>query len=131
MNSAGAPAGSGAAAFGVGVAVAIKLEKFSVTEGKCSRVSQLSPVRAPAVERRLEDPRLRRALGFAPELACIYEYPNDEEDAAFPTDVYSYHPDRAPVAAEARSVNRRDGPNVLVLNPSAVRVAPWPSATKT
>ncbi len=53
-----------------------------------------------AIECMLEDLRRLRAHGFAPELNCIHGYPRDEEDEVFPTDVYSFHADRAPIAAE-------------------------------
>ena len=61
------------------------------------------PLRAggrAAVEFLLEDLRLLRSHGFAPELNCIYGYPRDEPDTAFPTDVYSWHADRAPIATD-------------------------------
>jgi hypothetical protein len=61
------------------------------------------PLRAggrAAVDFLLEDLRLLRSHGFAPELNCIYGYPRDELDADFPTDVYSWHVDRAPVAID-------------------------------
>lgn len=53
-----------------------------------------------ATECMLEDLRLLRSHGFAPELNCVYGYLHDEDDEPFPTDVYSFHADRAPVAAE-------------------------------
>ena len=53
-----------------------------------------------AVEEMLADWHWLRSHGFAPELNCIHGYPSDEADEAFPTDVYSFHADRAPVAAE-------------------------------
>lgn len=53
-----------------------------------------------AIECMLEDLRRLRSHGFAPELNCIYGYPHDEDDETFPTDVYSFHADRAPIAAE-------------------------------
>jgi hypothetical protein len=64
------------------------------------RALPLSESGRGAVACMLEDLRLLRAHGFAPELNCIYGYPRDEDDDAFPTDVYSFHADRAPIAAE-------------------------------
>ena len=48
----------------------------------------------------LEDQRLLRAHGLAPELSCIHGYPRDDDTEVVPTDVYSFHADRAPVAAD-------------------------------
>lgn len=64
------------------------------------RALPLSDAGRRAAECMLEDLRRLRSHGFAPELNCIYGYPHDEDDAAFPTDVYSFHADRAPIAAE-------------------------------
>jgi hypothetical protein len=41
-----------------------------------------------------------RARGLAPELNCIYGYPRDDESGTLPTDVFSFHADRAPIAAD-------------------------------
>ena len=48
----------------------------------------------------LEDQRLLCAHGLAPELSCIHGYPRDDEKELVPTDVYSFHADRAPVATD-------------------------------
>jgi len=48
----------------------------------------------------LDDQRLLRAHGLAPELNCIYGYPRDEDPAPVRTDVYSFHADSAPVEAD-------------------------------
>jgi hypothetical protein len=47
----------------------------------------------------IADLRLLRGHGLAPELNCIHGYPRDDETAAVPTDVYSFHADRAPIEA--------------------------------
>src|SRR5688572_24081484 len=47
----------------------------------------------------LEDQRLLRAHGLAPELNCVRGYPRDEEGPVS-TDVYSFHADSAPVEAD-------------------------------
>lgn len=60
----------------------------------------LSAAGRAAVEHMLEDVRLLRSHGCAPELNCIHGYPHDEDGEPFPTDVYSFHADRAPIAAE-------------------------------
>jgi hypothetical protein len=46
------------------------------------------------------DLRLLRAHGLAPVLDCIHGYPEDEEADGLPTDVFSFHADRAPVPAD-------------------------------
>lgn len=48
----------------------------------------------------LSDLERLRAHGLAPELNCIYGYPRDEESGTLPTDVYSFHADRAPISAD-------------------------------
>lgn len=44
----------------------------------------------------LEDLRLLRDRGLAPELNCIHGYPRDEGPGPVHTDVFSFHVDRAP-----------------------------------
>lgn len=48
----------------------------------------------------LDDLRLLRDHGLAPELNCIHGYPRDDEADGLPTDVFSFHADRAPIAAD-------------------------------
>ena len=60
---------------------------------------RLSDAGRVAREVMLEDLRLLREHGLAPELNCIHDYPRDD-DAAVPTDVYSFHADSAPVEAD-------------------------------
>lgn len=43
------------------------------------------------------DLSLLRTHGLAPELNCIHGYTRDEDSAAVPTDVYSFHVDSAPI----------------------------------
>lgn len=74
-----------------------------------------------AVEFALEDLRQLRAHGFAPELNCIYGYPHDEDDTAFPTDVYSFHADRAPIAAETWLCTYHGAPSEGLPNDQAER----------
>ncbi len=47
----------------------------------------------------LADLALLRAHGLAPELNCIHGYTRDDDHAAVPTDVYSFHVDSAPIDA--------------------------------
>lgn len=74
-----------------------------------------------AVEFLLEDLRLMRSHGFAAELNCIYGYPRDEASAAFPTDVYSFHADRAPIAADTWLCTYRGAPSEGLPNDEARR----------
>lgn len=53
-----------------------------------------------AIDILLEDQRLLRGRGLAPELNCIQGYPRDEESGVVPTDVYSFHADSATVEAD-------------------------------
>ncbi|ATC63075.1 hypothetical protein CMV30_03390 [Nibricoccus aquaticus] len=53
-----------------------------------------------AIDFMLEDLRLLREHGRAPELNCIRAYPREEEPTVVPIDVYSYHADSAPVEAD-------------------------------
>lgn len=48
----------------------------------------------------LADLQLLRGHGLSPTLDCIRAYPRDDDPAGVPTDVYSFHADRAPVEAE-------------------------------
>lgn len=52
-----------------------------------------------ALAQLLEDSRLMRAHGLAPSLECVPRYLRDEF-SLLPTDVYSFHADRAPVPAD-------------------------------
>jgi hypothetical protein len=40
------------------------------------------------------------AYGLTPELNSIYDQPRDDESGMLPTDVYSFHADRAPITAD-------------------------------
>lgn len=59
----------------------------------------LSPAGQLAREALLNDLRLLRDQGLAPELNCIHAYPRDDAEATVPTDVYSFHADSAPIEA--------------------------------
>jgi hypothetical protein len=60
----------------------------------------LSPAGQVAREILLDDQRLLREQGLAPELNCIHCYPRDDDPAPVATDVYSYHADSAQVEAD-------------------------------
>ena len=82
------------------------VEKLAVGEGingldeEQLRSLDLSDAGKVAVEVMLEDLRLLREHGLAPELNCILHYPRDEDPEVVRTDVYSFHADRAPVEAD-------------------------------
>lgn len=48
----------------------------------------------------LEDQRLLRECGLAPELNCIHGYSRDDRPGPVRTDVFSFHADRAPVETD-------------------------------
>jgi hypothetical protein len=52
-----------------------------------------------AVEQLLADLQLLRDRDLDPVLNCINGYPRDEEAVVVPTDVFSFHADRAPIEA--------------------------------
>ena len=64
------------------------------------RALPLSAAGRSAVDVLLEDQRLLRAHGLAPELNGIRGYPRDEDPAAVPIDVYSFHADSATVETD-------------------------------
>ncbi|MEO6569275.1 MAG: hypothetical protein ABIO94_10980 [Opitutaceae bacterium] len=53
-----------------------------------------------AINAVMEDLKRLREQQLSPELNCIQRYPRDEESGAVRTDVYSFHADSAPVAAD-------------------------------
>ncbi len=74
----------------------------------------------------LEDQRLLRERGLAPELNCIHFYPRDSPDALVPTDVYSFHADRAPVPAETWLCTYFGAPSEGLRNDQAQRCIDQP-----
>ncbi len=53
-----------------------------------------------AIEFMLDDLRRLREHGLDPALNCIHGYPRDEEPGPVATDVFSFHADSAPIAAD-------------------------------
>lgn len=74
-----------------------------------------------AVEFMLADLRRLRDQGLAPELNCIYGYPRDEESGDLPTDVYSFHADRAPIIADTWLCTYHGAPSEGLRNAEARR----------
>jgi hypothetical protein len=87
----------------------------------------LSKAGADAVACMLEDVDRLKSRGFAPELNCIHGYPRDEDDETLPTDVYSFHADRAPIAAETWLCTYYGAPSEGLRNEEAQRRVDVPS----
>lgn len=85
------------------------------------RALPLSPAGATAVERMLEDLRRLRAADRDPVLNCIYGYPPDDNAATVPTDVFSFHADSAPLAADTWLCTYHGAPSEGLRNEDAVR----------
>jgi hypothetical protein len=62
--------------------------------------ADLSPEGRMAAEQLLEDQRLLQRHGLSPSLECVARYQRDDMSEIIPTDVYSFHADRATVAAD-------------------------------
>lgn len=74
-----------------------------------------------AINVMLEDLRLLRGRGLLPELNCIRAYPRDEASDPVRTDVYSFHADAAPVAAETWLCTYHGPPSEGLRNDEALR----------
>lgn len=79
----------------------------------------LSPAGQLARDAMLADWRLLRDHGLAPELNCIHAYPRDEDATVFPTDVYSWHADSAPIDAATWLCTYHGAPSDGLPNPQA------------
>jgi hypothetical protein len=69
----------------------------------------------------LEDLRLLRDHGLAPELNCVHGYPRDEDRGPVPTDVFSFHADSAPVEADTWLCTYHGAPSEGLRNDEAQR----------
>lgn len=81
----------------------------------------LSPAGRVAAEALLADLRLLRDRGLEPVLNCIFGYPADDTDAVVRTDVFSFHADSAPVAADTWLCTYHGSPSEAVANAEARR----------
>ncbi len=81
----------------------------------------VSAAGAAAVQVMLEDLQRLRAVDRDPVLNCIYAYPPDESAATVPTDVFSFHADSAPVAADTWLCTYHGAPSEGVRNEDATR----------
>ncbi len=74
-----------------------------------------------AVDIMLEDLERLRALELDPVLNCIHDYPRDEEPGPVATDVFSWHADSAPVAADTWLCTYHGAPSEGLRNDEARR----------
>jgi hypothetical protein len=74
-----------------------------------------------AIEVLREDQHLLREHGTAPVLNCFLGYPREEEPQVVPTDVYSFHADRAPVEADTFLCTYHGAPSEGLRNEEAQR----------
>jgi|SRR5882724_3481424 len=74
-----------------------------------------------AIDLLLSDYRLLRDHGLDPVLNCIQRYPRDDDSAAVPTDVYSFHTDSATVEADTWLCTYHGPPSEGLRNDQAQR----------
>ncbi len=79
-----------------------------------------------AVAELLADLRRLRSIGHEPALECVREYPRDAPDRLVPTDVYSFHVDRAPVATDTFLCSYTGAATEGLCNDEAQRVVDQP-----
>ena len=85
------------------------------------RALPLSPAGSAAVAQMLDDLGRLRAADRDPVLNCIYGYPPDESATAVATDVFSFHADSAPVAADTWLCTYHGSPSEGLRNEDALR----------
>ncbi|HRE80286.1 MAG TPA: hypothetical protein PLN52_04520 [Opitutaceae bacterium] len=90
----------------------------------------LTPAGKMAVELMLGDYRLLQQLGRDPELNCIRSYPRDDDPEVIATDVYSYHADSAPTAADTFLCTYHGAPSEGLRNEDALRKIDDPALRK-
>ncbi len=86
----------------------------------------LSPAGQAARAGLLADLRRLQAHGLQPELNCIHGYPRDDDPA--PTDVFSFHADRAPVEADTYLCTYHGSPSEGLANEEAIQRTADPAA---
>jgi hypothetical protein len=107
------------------------VDRLGVEEGMTTiedddlRALTLSAAGSVAREVLLADQALLRGHGLAPILDCITGYPRDERadeaGGAIPTDVYSFHVDRATIAADTYLCTYIGGSSEGLANEMAIR----------
>ena len=91
------------------------------------RALPLSVAGARARTELIEDLRLLTQCELSPSLDCIPVYPRDDGAGPFPTDVYSYHVDSAPVIADTYLCSYTVAASEGLANADAERWADVPS----
>ena len=81
----------------------------------------VSPAGKMAIHMLLEDQRLLREHGLEPSLDCVRAYVRDATAQAVPTDVYSFHVDSAPVAADTYLCSYTEAASEGLRNDQALR----------
>lgn len=90
------------------------------------RALSLSPAGQVARDTLIEDLRLLREHGLAPNLDCIPAYPRDAEQGPLSTDVYSFHADSATVPADTFLCSYTVASSEGLRNEDAVRCVDLP-----
>ena len=100
---------------GKGDIVSLSVEKLSVLRPRLGPLGQL------ALDQVLGDLRLLTGRGLLPSLECVACYERDDVASPVPTDVYSFHADRAPVAADTYLCSYNGAATQGLRNDEAVR----------
>jgi len=74
----------------------------------------------------LEDLERLSARGLQPSVECVPAYPRDDVDAIVPTDVYSFHADRAPIQADTYLCSYNEAATEALPNEEAARYTDIP-----
>lgn len=80
-----------------------------------------------AADALIEDQCLLRAHGLSPSIECVPRYLRDEMSEVVPTDVYSFHADRAPVATDTYLCSYNEAATEGLRNDAAQRLIDLPS----
>ncbi len=100
---------------GEGDIVSINRQRLDALRG------QLGAGGLTAIDEVLEDQRLLAERGLLPSLECVARYPRDDPSSPVPTDVYSFHADRATVAADTYLCSYNGLSTQALRNEEAVR----------
>jgi len=91
------------------------------------RALPVSAAGRAATDRMLADQALLRALDRDPVLNCIHGYPRDEDPGPVVTDVFSFHADSAPIAADTWLCTYHGAPSEGLRNEDAQRRVDLPA----
>jgi hypothetical protein len=104
----------------------VRAEMASVDEAQLAALT-LSAAGRVAADILVEDLQRLRAQERAPVLDCIHGYPRDEEPGPVPVDVYSFHADSAPIAADTWLCTYAGAPSEGLRNDEAQRRVDLPA----